>query len=113
MERKRFPYRPIVYIANKFSGDVEENTRKARYYSRVAVEMGYIPLTPHLLFPQFLDEEEERDLAAFMDLVLLTKCVELWVCGEISPGMTCEIERARRRKMNIRYFNEDMEEIKG
>ena len=60
-------FRPIVYICSPFSGDVEENIANARRYSRFAVDKGYIPIAPHLLFPQFLDDDnpEERELGLF------------------------------------------------
>ena len=46
---------------------------------------------------------EERDLAIFMDIVLLSKCSELWVFGErISKGMSMEIEKAKRKGQPIR-----------
>ena len=104
-------FRPIVYICSPFSGDVEGNVNNARRYSRFAVDKGYIPIAPHLLFPQFLSEETERELAIFMDLVLLGKCEQLWVFGgEVSDGMRREIGRAKQKNMTIRYFTEDMEE---
>ena len=47
-----------------------------------------------------------------MNWVLMSKCVELWVFGEtISSGMKAEIERAKRKKMKIRYFTEELEEV--
>lgn len=55
-----FGYRPLVYICSKYRGDVETNIRNAQLYSRYAVEQGYIPIAPHLLLPQFVDEETER-----------------------------------------------------
>jgi len=33
-------YRPLVYIASPFSGDMERNTRKAQGYCRFAVSEG-------------------------------------------------------------------------
>ena len=42
--------RPLVYICSPFSGDIEGNTKKAREYSRFAVDQGAIPLAPHLLY---------------------------------------------------------------
>ena len=44
-------FRPIVYICSPYAGDVERNTAAARRYSRFAVDAGYIPIAPHLLFP--------------------------------------------------------------
>ena len=116
-ERKRMlhQFRPIVYICSPFSGDVKENKKKARTYSRFAVKKGYLPITPHLLFPQFLDDEnpDEREIGLHMGLVLMTKCVEVWVFGEKnSEGMKREIQKAKWRGKVVRYFTSDMEEIK-
>lgn len=77
---------------------------------------GAIPLAPHLLLPQFMDEGEERELAMFMDLVFLGKCEEVWVFGSevrLSEGMKTEIGRAERRDMKIRYFTESLKEDAG
>ena len=91
-----------------------ENIENARKYSRFAVVHHSIPIAPHLLFPQFLDDTlgEDRQTAMFMNHVLLTKCVQLWVFGSsISEGMEQEIRWAKRRHMPIRYFTEEMEEV--
>ena len=111
-EEKRARFRPIVYICSPYSGDVEGNTSNARRYCRFAVDRGCIPIAPHLLFPQFMNDadEAERDLALFMGIVLLTKCAELWAFGDvITRGMTAEIARATRRGQPIHYFTEDLE----
>ena len=48
----------------------------------------------------------------FMNMVFLGKCTELWVFGEdITNGMEQEISKAKKRRMTIRYFTEDMEEV--
>ncbi len=104
-------YCPLVYVCSPFSGDTQANTEKARRCSRFAVCRGAIPITPHLLFPQFLSEDTERELAMFMDMVLLTKCEQLWVFGNaVSEGMRREIEKAKKKHMTIRYFTEDLKE---
>ena len=104
-----FRFMPVVYICSPYRGDIEGNTRKAQRYSRYAVEQGYIPIAPHLLLPQFVSEENERELALFMGVVLLTKCKELWVCGDtISEGMAEEIKKAEKRNMEIRYLKEEV-----
>ena len=103
--------RPLVYICSPFSGDFEGNTKKAREYSRFAVDQGAIPLAPHLLLPQFMSEQTERELAMFMDMVFLGRCDEIWVFGSnISNGMAAEIEIAKQKNMKIRYFTEDLKE---
>lgn len=106
-------FRPIVYICSPFSGDVERNTLAARRYSRFAVDSGCIPIAPHLLFPQFLDDDDphERELGLFFGSVLMSKCSEVWVFGEsISSGIAAEIRRARRKNCRLRYFTEELEE---
>lgn len=110
----RYAFRPVVYICSPLSGDVERNQERARRYCRYAVANGYIPLALHLLFPQFMDDSDadERNLAMFMDMVLLSKCAELWVFGEtVSKGMSMEIEKARRKSMPIRYFDSTCREV--
>ena len=58
------------------------------------------------------DDPEERELALFMDIVFLGKCNELWVFGEtITNGMQREIDKAKKRRMMIRYFTEELEEV--
>lgn len=100
-------YMPLVYICSPYSGDVETNIIRARCYSRLAVNKGAIPIAPHLLFPQFMSEETERDLAMFMDIAILSHCKELWVFGEPSAGMRQEIAYAERKHMTIKYFNKE------
>lgn len=112
IEKEQKRYRPIVYICSAYSGDVDGNTKKARQYSRYAVDQGAIPIAPHLLLPQFIKEETERELAMFMDIAILSKCKELWVFGKPTAGMQSEIAYAERKQMTIKYFDEDMKEEK-
>lgn len=107
-------YRPLVYICSPLAGNIDGNMEKARHYCKFAVRSGAIPLAPHLLFPQFMDDtdSDERALAMFMNMVLLGKCDQLWVFGKtISEGMAAEIGKAEKRGMVIRYFNESMKEV--
>lgn len=107
IDREQKKFRPMVYICSPFSRDVTGNTEKARRYSRYAVNQGVIPIAPHLLFPQFMEEETERELAMFMDIAILSKCKELWVFGdEHSKGMETEIAYAEKKNMTIRYFTD-------
>jgi hypothetical protein len=109
------PYRPLVYVASAYSGDVTTNTEKAKQYCRFALEQGQIPLAPHLMFPLFMNDDvpKERELAIFMDVILLGKCDELWVFGDcITEGMRVEIEVAKKRRQKIRYFSSKMQEVK-
>ena len=99
-EEKAARYRPLVYICSPYSGDF-------------AVDNNAIPLAPHLLFPQFMDEERERDLAIFMDMVLIGRCEQLWVFGEtITEGMQAEINKANKKGIKIRHFTDLYKEYK-
>lgn len=107
-------FRPLVYICSPFSGDVEGNVKAAQRYSRFAVDIGYIPIAPHLLFPQFLNDKKlaERQLGLFFGDVLMSKCAEVWVFGRnISIGMEAEIKRAKWKNYRLRFFNEKCEEL--
>ena len=113
-EEKQKAFKPLVFICSPYSGDTEGNARNARLYCRFAIKKNFIPLAPHLLFPQFLDDGDpaERELGLFCGMVLLCRCSELWVFGDdITTGMAAEIAKAKRRGMHIRYFDEDCREV--
>lgn len=99
-----------VFICSPFAGDTVRNIQAAQSYCRKAVAEGYMPIAPHLYFPQFLDDTdpEERKQGMTMGLELLTHCSELWVFGEPSPGMAEEIRYAKEHHILIRYFDEPL-----
>lgn len=104
----------IVYICSPYAGEIEKNVKAAQGYSRFAVEKGYIPIAPHLLFPQFLNDAnpKERQLGLFFGNALMSKCSEVWVFGSrISAGMEAEINRAKWKNYRLRYFTETCEEV--
>lgn len=115
-ERSVRAFRPIVYICSPFSGNTEVHTGMARAYCRFAVDKGYLPIAPHLLFPQFLDDADqfERKLGCRFGEILMDRCAEVWVFGSyFSKGMKAEIQRAKRKGYTIRYFNEVLKEYEG
>lgn len=93
-------YRPLVYICSPLSGDVEANSERTRKFCRYAVEQGQIPLAP-----QFIDDDvkEERELAIFMDVILLG--------NRVSPGMQVELDVAKKRRQKVRWFNHEFQEV--
>lgn len=110
----RRTYRPLVFICSPFAGDTGRNTLRAQGYCRFAVSRNCIPIAPHLLFPQFMEESnpEQRRLGIFFGLVLQKKCKEVWVFGRnISRGMAVEIEKAKERGLPVRYFTEGCVEV--
>lgn len=107
-------FRPLVFICSPYKDDPINNERRATRYCRFAVNQGYLPIAPHLYFTRFMDDskKDERDAALFMCKVMLGKCTELWYFGDtITQGMELEIERAKERRMMIRQFTEDMQEV--
>ena len=115
-EEKQRKKKKIVFICSPFAGDIEGNTRRAKRYGRFAVIEKAVPIIPHLMYPQFLEENDpdERQLGIDMGLILLGKCQELWVFGSrISSGMSAEITKAKRWNIPIRYFTTECVETKG
>lgn len=108
-QRKKKEFERRVYVCSPFSGDTAGNMEKAKKYARKVLEAGAIPFVPHLLYPQFLDEDskEERSLGITCGLAFLDACDELWVFGETeSSGMRAEIEYARKAKKPIIYVSD-------
>ena len=96
----------MIFICSPFAGDTVRNIQKAQLYCRKAVDEGYIPIAPHLFFPQFLkdDDPKERELGLKMGLALLDLSDEMWVFGNPSPGMAVEIAYATEHHIPIKYF---------
>ena len=106
----------IVFICSPYKGDIEVNTIRAKRYGRYAVTKKAVPIVPHLMYTQFLDEDnhDERALGLEMGLILLSKCQEIWVFGNrISKGMEVEIEKAENMKIPIRYHDIHCKPIGG
>ena len=106
-----------VFICSPFAAttkDKEEkrketidNIQTARAASLYAVMEGVIPYTPHLYFPQFLDDDEPecRELGQLLGLMWLQECDELWVIGKrISEGMNQEIQMAKKLDIPVRHY---------
>lgn len=113
-ERKSF-FKPLVYICSPYSGDIDGNVKAARRYSRFAAMEGYLPITPHLLYPQFLDDNNsgERDLALLFCKILISKCKDLWIFGDsMTDGMEQEKRYADKKCIPIRHFSTDCKEVK-
>ena len=98
----------LVYICSPLRGDIDGNKKRACTYSNYAVQRGVIPIAPHLLFTQFLDDnnEADRNLAIKLDIELLAKCDELWVFNAhgVSQGMQAEITYAEQHNIPVLYF---------
>lgn len=101
----------LVYISSPLRGDMEKNKEKAKDYCAYAASCGVIPLAPHTIFTQYLNDAvpEQREQGLRMGHELLERCDELWVMGDtISQGMKDEIGLATFLQLPILYVSDDM-----
>ena len=98
----------IIYIASPYAGDVDINVEFARCACRYCVEQGDTPLAVHLIYPQLYNDRdpEQRQTGMRLGRHVLTKCDEMWVCGDtISPGMAAEIAEAGKLGIPVRQVS--------
>ncbi|HSK68254.1 MAG TPA: DUF4406 domain-containing protein [Candidatus Limnocylindria bacterium] len=104
---------PRVFISSPYSGDVGRNQELARRFLRLAIEQGFAPIAPHLLYPQVLDNDDPAnyDLGMALGLRWLETCDEMWVCGDtVSKGMGMEMAYAQENGIRTRRFGSDFAE---
>lgn len=100
----------LVYVCSPYAtGNVQENVDRAREYCKLVLQEGFIPVAPHLLYPQFLcdEDEAEREKGLSCGLAILEVCEEVWVFGDPgrSKGMRREIEYARNIKKKVVFMD--------
>ena len=104
----------LVYIASPYAGDVPKNIEFAKAACLYAMEQNCTPVAVHLLYPQFLNDNDlaQRSAGLTMGHRVLLACDELWVCGEhISSGMAAEITEAEKLGIPVRRVS--AEQIQG
>ena len=72
-------YRPMIFVIAPFTEVVKsdaKSTMTVRSYCRFIYQHGGIPVCPQLYLPQFINMHHSREfqVAAFINIVLLTKC---------------------------------------
>ena len=103
-----------IYVCSPYRGNTAKNVARAQVYCRFIYDKGFIPVAPHLYYPQFLDDKDPDERVAGMKYARgeINRCKELWVFGlNISDGMLEEIEYAEKRKIHVRWYNDNLEEI--
>ena len=97
-----------IFVCSPYRGDTERNVQFARAFCSMVVESGFRPSCPHLLYPQFLDDDlpDERELARAFALADLKSCEALWWAlppgyEEPSEGMRDEIQEAEKLELAI------------
>ena len=105
--------RPLIFICSPYRGDVKTNKENARRYCRYVYEHGGIPFAPHLLFTQFLNDDDpaEREAGLCLGMETLARCDELWAFGTPTMGMTMEIQEAKRLGIFVRRFDLNCREV--
>ena len=97
----------MIYICSPYAGNTEENIAFARQACGYAIRQGAVPLAPHLLYPQILNDSvpEERETGIRLGLEILERCEELWVCGDrILAGMKRGAAYAKARGNPVRQI---------
>ncbi|HPO06240.1 MAG TPA: hypothetical protein PLQ36_03960, partial [Candidatus Gracilibacteria bacterium] len=57
------------------------------------------------VFAYYLDEMVDRNLVRNGNNVLMKRCDEIWVFGEVSDGVLAEIQIFKNLNRPIRFFN--------
>ena len=103
----------LVYICAPFWAHGEEERQrkliKMESLSWFACTQGMIPVAPHLMYPAFLqdDDEDENCYGFVCSMRLLSLCDEVWVledCG-ITREMEFELRMARKFGLPVRFFS--------
>lgn len=103
-----------IFICSPFRGNIEENTKSAKYYAKIIIGTGRVPVAPHLYFPSLLDEDNptERMNGIEMGLELMDVCDELYLFGfNITEGMKFELDHARAKRIPVRLYDEYMSAV--
>ena len=98
------PFRPEGRTKEEREWDLGRNLETARQACRIAVQNGYLPLAPHLYYPQFLSDGDmdERELGMRFGEAWLDECDELWVIGtRVTEGMETEIAMAEKKGIPV------------
>lgn len=99
----------VIFICSPYRGDTETNINKAKEYCRFAISQGNTPIAPHLIYPQFLNDDIplERGLGMLLGMNILKRCDEMWVFGSPTNGMLQEMKVAAENGVRIIPFKEN------
>lgn len=98
-----------VYICSPLGGDVEENLRKVRRYTKYALLCGTAPVVPHFYALCLNDNNtEERKIGMAAGRSLLWFCDEMWIFGDkVTEGMQAEIQFCKNLNIRTRTIREN------
>lgn len=98
----------LAYICSPYRGDIERNIEYAKELTLLAIKQGYAPITPHLYLTHVLDDNNEEQRKAGMEIALelLKKC-DVLIMGTrhgISGGMEKEVAMAKGLGIEIMRY---------
>ncbi|MBO6127185.1 MAG: DUF4406 domain-containing protein [Clostridia bacterium] len=97
----------VVYICLPFNCNINKICQKAYKYSKFAFLKGYIPISVHIMFAQFMSDfgKNETEKIISMSLEILSRCDELWYFEKIVNEKNIkELEFAKKCMIKTRYF---------
>lgn len=104
-----------IFISSSYRKNPELGAEIAKAACALWTGRGYLPIAPHIYFPQFMGEEpRSRDYGINAGLCALARCQEIavyMVDGAISEGMKEEIHAAISSGMNPKYYNISQEAV--
>ncbi len=93
-----------IYISSPLTDDLEKSVGYARDCSKMSSLLGVLPLSPTLIFTEFLDETrlDDRETMRELSTELLKRCDELWLMGKnVTEFMKADIEVAMENNIPI------------
>lgn len=107
-----------AYICSPYRADSEDilkrNIEYAKHLTKLALDDGYAPITPHLYLTQCLDDtiESERSIGLAAGVELLKTCdiIIVGVDYGITAGMRLELAAAYENGIHESYFSLEKEE---
>ena len=96
-----------IFVCSPYRGDTEQNTKNARNYCLRVIGEGHLPFAPHLIYPQFLDDdiESQRNAGIEAGKAFMLDCDEVWVFGDkITSGMRHEISFAMENDIKVVFL---------
>jgi hypothetical protein len=99
-----------VFVSGPYSGDTKANIKKAMDVADKIINLGGLPLVPHLWY--YMDKQHGRDYETWFNLALdlLDRADCLYRMPGESPGADKEVQKAQELSIPIFYSLEDLED---
>jgi hypothetical protein len=106
--KKEFKHKAQKLIKEKpviFTAQSSKNFYQRMLICKFVFDKGGVPINPFNLFGYFLYELVDRDLVRNANNVILSRCDELWVFGEVSDGVLVEVQAFKNAGKPVKYFD--------